>query len=65
LFFLLDGLNPATPLVFSHPLFRGRHSAAIVAERGYGNRQLDSLAFTVEQMARIDEAYLAAFPERG
>jgi hypothetical protein len=25
----------------------------------------DSLAFTIEQMARIDEAYRAAFPERG
>jgi hypothetical protein len=25
----------------------------------------DSLAFTVEQMARIDEAYRAAFPDRG
>jgi predicted helicase len=25
----------------------------------------DSLAFTIEQMARIDEAYQAAFPERG
>jgi hypothetical protein len=25
----------------------------------------DSLAFTIEQMARIDEAYRSAFPERG
>ena len=25
----------------------------------------DSLAFTIEQMARIDEAYRAAFGERG
>jgi hypothetical protein len=25
----------------------------------------DSLAFTIEQMARIDEAYRAAFPDRG
>ena len=25
----------------------------------------DSLAFTIEQMARIDEAYQAAFPDRG
>ena len=25
----------------------------------------DALAFTIEQMAKIDEAYLAAFPERG
>ncbi|WGJ14083.1 N-6 DNA methylase [Methylocapsa sp. D3K7] len=25
----------------------------------------DSLVFTIEQMARIDEAYLAAFPDRG
>ena len=25
----------------------------------------DSLAFTIEQMARIDEAYRAAFPGRG
>jgi hypothetical protein len=25
----------------------------------------DSLAFTIEQMARIDEAYKAAFAERG
>ena len=25
----------------------------------------DSLAFTIEQMARIDEAYRATFPERG
>ena len=25
----------------------------------------DSLAFTIEQMARIDTAYLAAFPDRG
>ena len=25
----------------------------------------DSLAFTIEQMAKIDEAYQAAFPERG
>ncbi len=25
----------------------------------------DVLAFTIEQMARIDEAYLAAFPDRG
>ena len=25
----------------------------------------DALAFTIEQMARIDEAYLAAFPDRG
>ena len=25
----------------------------------------DTLAFTIDQMARIDEAYLAAFPDRG
>jgi hypothetical protein len=25
----------------------------------------DSLAFTIEQMAKIDKAYRAAFPERG
>ena len=25
----------------------------------------DSLAFTIAQMARIDEAYQAAFPDRG
>jgi hypothetical protein len=25
----------------------------------------DSLAFTIEQMAKIDEAYRSAFPERG
>ena len=25
----------------------------------------DSLAFTIEQMAKIDEAYQAAFPDRG
>lgn len=25
----------------------------------------DRLAFTIEQMARIDEAYKAAFPDRG
>ena len=25
----------------------------------------DSLAFTIEQMARIDEAYRVAFPDRG
>jgi hypothetical protein len=25
----------------------------------------DALAFTIEQMAKIDEAYLTAFPERG
>ena len=25
----------------------------------------DALAFTIEQMAKIDEAYLAAFPDRG
>jgi hypothetical protein len=25
----------------------------------------DSLAFTIEQMAKIDEAYRAAFPDRG
>jgi hypothetical protein len=26
---------------------------------------VDSLAFTIEQTARIDEAYRAAFPDRG
>jgi hypothetical protein len=25
----------------------------------------DSLAFTIEQMAKIDKAYQAAFPDRG
>ena len=25
----------------------------------------DALAFTIDQMAKIDEAYLAAFPDRG
>jgi hypothetical protein len=25
----------------------------------------DSLAFTIEQMAKIDEAYRSPFPERG
>jgi len=25
----------------------------------------DSLAFTIEQMVRIDQAYRSAFPERG
>jgi hypothetical protein len=25
----------------------------------------DSLAFTIEQMVKIDEAYRAAFPDRG
>jgi hypothetical protein len=31
----------------------------------HGAAVADTLAFTIDQMARIDEAYLAAFPDRG
>ena len=37
------------------------HVAAIADSLAFTN----SLAFTIEQMARIDEAYRAAFPDRG
>ena len=34
-------------------------------EIGHVAKVADALAFTIDQMAKIDEAYLAAFPDRG
>jgi hypothetical protein len=40
-------------------------SAGTLDEINHVGAVADSLAFTIEQMAKIDEAYRSAFPERG
>jgi hypothetical protein len=61
---LANAVSAETGLEFTQGFIAERRVQARGVIDGF-DEGADTLAFTIDQMGRIDEAYLAAFPDRG